>query len=31
MLEKLFEKYPLLIWVFVVGLFITASWLESLV
>lgn len=31
MLEKLFEKYPFMIWVFVTGLFIVASLLESLV
>ena len=31
MLEKIFNKYPYMIWVFTVGLFIVASLLESLV
>ncbi len=31
MLEKFFNRYPYMIWVFTVGLFIIASLLESLV
>lgn len=31
MLEKFFDRYPYIIWVFTVSLFIVASLLESLV
>lgn len=31
MLEKFFDKYPYMVWVFAIGLFIMASLLESLV
>lgn len=31
MLEKLFNKYPWTIWVLVIGIFIIASYLESLI
>lgn len=31
MLEKLFDRYPYMIWVFVTGLFVICSILESLI
>ena len=31
MLEKLFDKYPWMIWVLVIGLLFLGSYLESLV
>lgn len=31
MLEKFFEKYPFMIWIFVTGLFIVCSVLEDLI
>ena len=31
MLEKFFDRYPYMVWIFATGLFIVASLLESLV